>query len=95
MNHEPLDESTGEDRVAELAAWKQRYEDDNRNPSEQFKQLSNIAVCMSYDLIDKMRFYEKSTLDLSDDEIRERIPHMAAFLDRLKSAYLQFADADM
>ena len=83
------------DRVQEYEEWKQLYDEDERSPREQFRQVSNIALCMSYDLIDKMRFFEKDTLRLSDAEIAKRVPHMAAFLDHLKDAYLLFSETDL
>jgi hypothetical protein len=64
-------------------------------PRETFKQVSHIAVCMAYDLVDKLRWLEKDTLTLSDEEIAERIPHVSALLDRLKTAYLDFSDVDI
>jgi len=53
-----------------------------------------VSLCISYDLIDKIRWWEKETLKLSDDEIEKRIPHLAASLERLRTAYLQFSDVD-
>lgn len=64
-------------------------------PKELFQQVSNIALCMSYDLIDKIRYWEKESLTLSDAEIEKRIPHIARCLDRLKVAYLEFSDTDL
>ena len=61
---------------------------------ELFSQLSNISLCMSYDLIDKLRWWEKEVMKLSDDEISKHIPHLSACLDQLKTTYLQFAEID-
>ena len=83
------------DRVEEYAEWKERAEGEDQDPRELFRQVSNIAVCMSYDLIDKLRWWEKETLKLSDDEVGKRLPHMTAFLDQLKMAYLEFSDIDL
>ena len=87
--------STDMDRLTEYAEWKTLYESDKRDPREQYRQVSNIALCMSYDLIDKLRWWEKETLNLTDEEIAERVPHLAAFLDRFKEAYLRFSDIDL
>ena len=90
------DKTTTEmDRLNEYAEWKALYESDKRDPREQYRQVSNIALCMSYDLIDKLRWFEKETLNLTDDEIAERVPHLAAFLDHFKEAYLRFSDVDL
>ena len=73
---------------------------EDRDPAEQtprelFQQVSNIALCMSYDLIDKIRFWEKESLTLPDKEIQKRIPHIAKCLERLKVAYLEFSDTEL
>ena len=81
-------------RLEEYADWKTRYDLEPKNPRELFRQVSRISLCMSYDLIDKLRWWEKETLELTDDEIAERLPHMAICLDRLRTAYLQFTDVD-
>ena len=86
------------DGLAEYAEWKEKYggEDDAiENPRELFKQVSHIALYLSYDMIDKLRYWEKETLSLSDEEIGKRIPHMSVFLDELKSTYLHFSDVDL
>jgi hypothetical protein len=79
------------EQVADLHA---RHNLDNRDPRELFEQISHIGVCMSYDLIDKLRWYEKETAKLPPAEIEKRLPHMAGFLEQLKIAYLQFSDLD-
>ena len=84
-----------EDKEQRLQELGNGIETAAQDPRAMFKQVSNIAVCMTYDLIDKLRWFEKETLKLSDDEIRERIPHMAGFLDQLKDAYLEFSDVDL
>ena len=80
--------------IEELADWKARFESEDEDPREMFTQVSRIALSMSYDLIDKLRYWEKETLKLSDDEIARRLPHMAGFLERLKTAYVKFAEVD-
>jgi hypothetical protein len=93
---EAVEEETSKDRaLADYSNWRVRNEAEKRDPRELFEQISHIAVYMSYDLIDKMRYWEKETLKLTPAEIEERIPHMARFLDRLKVAYLEFSDVDM
>lgn len=83
------------DRLGEYAEWKKRYEADQRNPREMFEQVSHIALFMAYDLIDKLRWWEKATLELSDEEIAKRLPHTAALLDKLRAAYLEFSDIEV
>lgn len=81
--------------IEELAEWKERLESsDDEDPREMFTQVSRIALSISYDLIDKLRYWEKETLKLSDEEVEQRLPHMAAFLERLKTAYVEFAEVD-
>ena len=83
------------DRLDDLADWKARYESEDSDPRELFKQVSHIAIYLSYDLIDKLRYWEKETLKLTDEEIGRRLPHLAMFLDRLKAAYVDFSDVDL
>ena len=85
------------EQVADLQAKQasQPEGDPERDPRELFEQISHIGVCMSYDLIDKLRFYEKKTANLPPEEIEKRLPHMAGFLEQLKIAYLQFSDLDL
>jgi len=85
------DDRPGED----LDELKKRYEAGQDSSRELFEQISHIAIYLSYDLIDKLRFWEKETLKLSDEEIDRRIPHMSAFLDRLRTAYDSFTDVDL
>ena len=61
---------------------------------DRLRKTTHIALLMSYDLIDKLRYYEKETAKLTPAEIEKRLPHMAGFLDQLKIAYLQFSDLD-
>jgi len=75
--------------------WKERYAKGSQNPRELFQQVSRIAQYMSYDLIDKLRYWEKETLEMSDDDIEKRLGHMAVFLERLKKAYVDFAETDL
>ena len=93
MENGPVQEKR--DRLDDLAEWKERYESEDSDPRELFKQVSHIAIYLSYDLIDKLRYWEKETLKLSDEEIEQRLPHLATFLDRLKAAYVDFSDVDL
>ena len=79
----------------DLDELKRRYEAGEDTPRELFTQISHIALYLTFDLVDKLRFYEKETLKLADDEIDARIPHMSQFLDRLRAAYESFADVDL
>ena len=81
--------------VEDLDELKKRYEAGQDSPRELFEQISHIAIYLSYDLIDKLRFWEKETLKLSDEEVDQRIPHLSAFLDRLRTAYDSFTDVDL
>jgi hypothetical protein len=84
-----------EERLQEYSDWKQRYDTREDHPRELFWQVSNIAIYMSYDLIDKLRWWEKETLKLSDEKIHKRIPHLAGLLENLKTAYLDFSYIDL
>ena len=75
--------------------WKRRHEAGEESPRVLFRQVSHIAQFLTYDLIDKLQWWEKQTLELPDEQIDERIPHMAVFLEQLKTAYETFADLDL
>lgn len=92
MENGPVEEKGN--RLDELDDWKERYESADSDPRELFKQVSHIAIYLSYDLIDKLRYWEKETLKLTDEQVEERLPHLATFLDRLKAAYVDFSDVD-
>ena len=94
MNKDEGDKQEGTSPL-EYSEWKKLYESEERNPREMFEQVSRIALLMAFDLIDKLRWWEKSTLELSDEEIAKRLPHTAAFLDKFRAAYLEFGDADL
>jgi hypothetical protein len=72
-----------------------RKNSDDLSSRERFKRISNIALLMSYDLIDKLRYWEKVTLELSEDQIAERADHLAASVEQLREAYLAFSDLDL
>jgi len=88
------DQDKDKDRVDDSKAPKGDGETEEQDPRELFQQVSHIAIAMSYDLIDKLRFFEKETLKLPDKDVEERIPHMTMFLERLKVAYIRFAEVD-
>ena len=83
-----------ENQTANFDEWKERYAKGHENPRELFQQVSRIAQYMSYDLIDKLQYWEKQTLKLSDDEIEQRIKHVSRCLSQLQSAYVQFSETD-
>jgi len=67
----------------------------DHTPAQLFEQMSHIAITLSYDLVDKLRYWEKETLEMSDADIEKRLGHMAVFLERLKKAYVDFAETDL
>jgi len=79
----------------EYTEWKQREGKGPQDPRDSFRKVSNIALLMSYDLIDKLRWWEKETLALPDEEVARRLPHTVALLERLRAVYLEFADVDL
>jgi hypothetical protein len=92
-------EETGGERPQEkhlkdYEAWKKRGPKGHENPRELFQQVSRIAQYMSYDLIDKLQYWEKETLKLSDAEIESRVRHVSRCLKQLQSAYVQFSETD-
>lgn len=80
--------------VQDLDEWRKRLESSEQSPAELFQQMSRISLSMTFDLVDKLRWWEKETLKLPAREIQERIPHMRQFLDRLREAYLEFSEVD-
>ncbi len=91
MSDEPKQGSTPE---AELEAWKQQCAAGEISAPDTFKKISNIAVLMSYDMIDKLRFLEQETLKLPEEQIVERVEHMTGFVERLRTAYLSLGETD-
>ena len=85
----------GADSKKEFEEWKSRYEAGDRSARELFEQISKIAQLLSYDLLDKLQYWEKETLKLTDEQIDKRIPHMTAFLEQLRIAYDTFSDVDL
>jgi len=81
--------------AGEYAEWKEREESEPQAPRDSFQKISHITLLMSYDLIDKLRWWEKETLALSDEELAKRLPHTVALLEKLRTAYLEFAEMDL
>lgn len=61
---------------------------------EQFEKASRIGLLMAFDLIDKLRYWEKHTLELPEDEITRRLDHLVRSVEKLRAAYLAFAEPD-
>ena len=59
------------------------------------QQISHIALLMAYDMIDKLRYWEKETLKLPETEIAKRLPHLANSAEQLREAYLAFSDLEL
>ncbi len=74
---------------------KEQCESNDHTPAELFEQMSHIAITLSYDLVDKLRYWEKETLEMSDEGIEQRLGHIAVLLERLKKAYVDFAETDI
>ncbi len=79
----------------DLEPLNEQRESNDNTPAQLFEQMSHIAITLSYDLVDKLRYWEKETLEMSDEEIEKRLGHMAVFLERLKKAYVDFAETDL
>jgi hypothetical protein len=75
--------------------WKEDQKQSDHTTAQLFEQMSHVAITLSYDLIDKLRYWEKETLTLPEEEIEQRLGHMVVFLDRLKKAYVEFAETDL
>jgi hypothetical protein len=67
---------------------------DDLSSRERFERISRIALLMSYDLIDKLRYWEKETVSLSEEQVSKRAEHLAKSVTRLREAYLTFSELD-
>ena len=94
MEEETRGDRSQENQSEKYDDWKQRYEKGHENPAELFQQVSRIAQYMSYDLIDKLQYWEKETLKQPNDEIERRIKHVSRCLAELQSAYVRFSETD-
>ena len=83
-----------ENHAQNLTDWKQRYQNGHENPRQRFQQVSRITQYMSYDLIDKLQYWEKETLKLSNEEIERRIEQFSRCLTQLQNAYVEFSETD-
>lgn len=63
-------------------------------PKEHFRRVANVGALLAYDLVDKLRYWEKETLALPEDEVAERLDHLVGSVEQLRAAYLAFADLD-
>ena len=84
-----------ENPIEEFEEWKRHAESGDISPKETYDKISNIALLLSYDLIDKLRYLEKEVSELDDDAVVERVAHMTQFVDKLRSAYLDFAETEL
>ncbi len=57
-----------------------------------FQKNSKVAVLMCYDMIDKLRYWEKETLELQEDQIGERSEQLVGFVEQLRAAYLDLPE---
>jgi len=93
MPEDPRPESDF-DPEAQLSALGRSLEAGEFGAKEAFEKTSHVAQLMAHDLIDKLRFWEKHTLQLTEDEITLRLSHLARSVDSLRAAYLTFSDLD-
>ena len=66
-----------------------------QTPAKLLEQVTHIAITLSYDLVDKLRYWEKETLNMPEDELAHRLAHTAELLENLKKAYVEFAETDL
>ena len=89
-NDKPAEEATPIEQLDELT----RSDGEELPPRERFRKTSHIALLLAYDLIDKLRFWEKETLELTEEEIVKRQAHLARSVEELRGAYLTFSELD-
>ena len=89
-----MSEPTSDRPTEQLGDWEQGPDSGEQSPQEQFRQISHIAQLMSHDLLDKMRWWERDTLEKPDEEVEKRLDHMRAFLQEFQSAYVKFSEVD-
>lgn len=61
-------------------------------PKEQFEQTTKIGLLMAYDLIDKLRYWEKETLEMPEETVVKRLDHLVSSVEELRTAYLSFSE---
>ena len=81
--------------IEQLDELKKDAENGELSPKERFQKTSNIALLLTYDLIDKLRYWEKETLDLPDEEVADRLAHLTRSVEQLREAYLTFTEVDL
>ena len=64
-----------EGSIEQYEELKKQLESGERPPQELFRQISQIAILISYDMVDKLRYWEKETLKLPDEEVGKRLEH--------------------
>lgn len=69
--------------------------DDELTPKQRFERISRIALLLGYDLLDKLRYWEKETAKLSDEQISKRLDPLTASVEKLREAYLAFSDLEL
>ncbi len=90
MSDEPKgpEDASPEEQLEELKG----LNSDELSAKERFQKTSHIALLMAYDLIDKLRYWEKHTLDMSEEEVAQRLDHLVKSVEQLSAAYLAFAE---
>ena len=69
--------------------------DDDLTPKQRFDRITRIALLLGYDLMDKLRYWEKETSKLSDDQLSKRLEPLTASVEKLREAYLSFSDLEL
>ena len=92
MSDEPQkpEDDSAEEQLEQLL--KDEGEAAELSPGEKFRKTTHIALLIAYDLIDKLRYWEKETLKLPEEKITERQEHLVASIEQLRVAYLDFTD---
>ena len=81
------DETTGKGKgepIEQLDRLTERGEAGEIDPKERFRKTTHIALLMSYDLIDKLRYWEKESLELPADEMEPRLEHLLRSVKALR-----------
>ena len=86
------DESNDNPPIEQLDELQQTAKAGTLSPKEHFEKTSRIGLLMAYDLIDKLRYWEKHTLDMPAEEVEKRLDHLVKSVESLRETYLAFAD---
>lgn len=89
-----VDEPNDAPREEQLEELNKSANSGELSPREHFQKSTHIGLLMAYDLIDKLRYWEKETLKLPDEEIPRRLEHLISSVEQLRVAYLDFADME-